>query len=134
MNSRPRWRGLAMKRIREALESPWIGAVAIGGVATVVLLAYDPWEHPLMRDRAYFVYCGQLVLRGASIYSHTWLGYPPLGLLLSGASMWVGSTTPSGPTALWATTHRHPRRSSGPGRRIDQNPKSGSSAGASFLI
>jgi len=44
---------------------------------------------PITWDPAYFTYLGQAVLRGDPIYSHTFMAYPPLGPLVSAASMVV---------------------------------------------
>ena len=62
-----------------------------------MLLQYGLYEFPILEDRAYFVYLGQAVLRGESIYAddfaqlaggeERWVGYPPLAPLLSAASV-----------------------------------------------
>ncbi len=70
--------------------SPWTHAALLGAVTLVVLSRYGIAEYPITNDRAYFIYIGQAVLRGEPYYSTTFMGYPPLGALLSAASMWVG--------------------------------------------
>jgi hypothetical protein len=68
--------------------------LASGGLAlfaAAVVWLYHPLEQPILGDRAYLVYLGQALLRGEPIYARTFMGYPPVGPLLSALSMWVGS-------------------------------------------
>ena len=75
--------------------SPWasrlLHQLALGALTLAVVLQYGLHEYPLQSDRAYFVYMGQAILRGEPIYATTFFGYPPLPMLLSAASMWLGS-------------------------------------------
>jgi len=63
------------------------------GVATAMagsLLLYGIGDYPIGADSAYFLYLGQRVLGGDSIYANSFFGYPPMGPLLTGAVMRVG--------------------------------------------
>ena len=71
-------------------DSPVVHSIALCLTALAVFAQYGIWEHPIYGDRAYLIYQGQSVLRGESIYAGSFLGYPPVGPLLSGAAMWVG--------------------------------------------
>lgn len=61
---------------------------------------------PILWDHAYFTTLGQAILRGEPIYANSFLGYPPLGPLLSAASMgigrWFGTPTYLAPRYLAA--------------------------------
>jgi hypothetical protein len=67
-----------------------VHAVALGLVAAATFLGWGVLDHPIVGDRAYFVYLGQAVLRGEPIYADTFMGYPPLGPLLAAAAMALG--------------------------------------------
>jgi hypothetical protein len=70
--------------------SPWLHAAGICAIALVVFTQYGFYEHPLYGDRAIFVYQGQTILRGESVYAHSFIRYPPLAMLLQAAAMWIG--------------------------------------------
>ena len=63
---------------------------------------------PIIWDHAYFPYLGQAILRGEPISANSFLGYPPLGPLLSAASMeigrWFGVPTYLAPRYLAASS------------------------------
>ncbi len=77
-------------RLRTGVGSPATHAVVLAAFALAAWLPYGFRAVPITGDRAYFTYLGQAVLRGEPIYATTFMGYPPLGMLLSGAAMWVG--------------------------------------------
>ena len=68
-----------------------VASVAVGAFALVVILLHDPWDQPLLHDRAYFVYMAQALLRGEPLYAATTLGYAPLAALFSAAAMMAGA-------------------------------------------
>ena len=84
------------------LTAPWTLPLFSASVALIVLAQAGILEEPILVDRAYFVYLGQALLRGDPIYTQTFVYYPPLGPLLSAASMWVGQL-------LDVPTHLAPR-------------------------
>ncbi|MEE8509011.1 MAG: hypothetical protein V3T07_08100, partial [Myxococcota bacterium] len=69
---------------------PWALPLFAAGAALTVLAQAGILDEPILVDRAYFVYLGQALLRGEPIYTQTFFYYPPLGPLVSAASMWVG--------------------------------------------
>jgi hypothetical protein len=70
--------------------SPWGHAVLLSALALAVWLRHGLAAAPILWDKAYFTYLGQALLRGEPIYATTFMGYPPLGPLLSAGSMWIG--------------------------------------------
>lgn len=65
--------------------------VAIIGVASLAVCAsYGVLDAPISFDQAYFTYMAQALLRGEALYSQTMYAYPPLGPMVSAASMAVG--------------------------------------------
>ncbi len=72
------------------LTASWTLPLFCASVALTVLVQMGIFDEPILVDRAYFVYLGQALLRGDPIYTQTFVYYPPLGPLLSAASMWVG--------------------------------------------
>ncbi|MEN8182559.1 MAG: hypothetical protein ABFS46_08500 [Myxococcota bacterium] len=72
------------------MRSRWLQVLVLGAITTLVVLQYGPAVHPLIEDRAFFVYLGQQILRGEPIYQTSFMGYPPLGPLASAATMVVG--------------------------------------------
>ncbi len=66
---------------------------ALQGVVLVALLlagAYRPDAQPILSDRAYLLYMATAMHRGDPIYRTTTFGYPPLGPMISAATMTVG--------------------------------------------
>lgn len=72
------------------IAAPWALPLFSASVALTVLARAGILDEPILVDRAYFVYLGQALLRGEPIYTQTFVYYPPLGPLVSAASMWVG--------------------------------------------
>ncbi len=77
-------------RLQRAAYSPWTHATLLSAVALAVWLQHGFATAPILWDKAYFTYLGQAILRGEFIYTTTFMGYPPLGPLVSAGSMWVG--------------------------------------------
>ncbi len=69
--------------------APYLG-LALATAMAATLLQYGIGDYPVGGDSAYFLYLGQRVLGGDSIYANTFLGYPPMGPLLTGAVMGIG--------------------------------------------
>jgi hypothetical protein len=67
-----------------------VHALALIALALAVWLPLGIERTPMQGDRAFFTYMGQTVLRGESIYAVDFMGYPPIGPLLSAAAMSVG--------------------------------------------
>lgn len=53
-------------------------------ILVYVVWAFDFWQQPIQMDRAFFVYMGQLVARGQSLYTESTYGYAPLSTLVTG--------------------------------------------------
>ena len=85
-------------RLSSRARASLLAAVAVALLAGLVLLQYGPGDHPLIKDRAYFVYLGQALLRGEDIYHVTFWGYPPLAPLLTAGV--IGLAEPFG-VASW---------------------------------
>jgi hypothetical protein len=69
---------------------PELHALALVALALAAWLPFGITRTPMEGDRGYFTYYGQVVLRGDSIYAIDFLGYPPIGPLLSAAAMAAG--------------------------------------------
>jgi hypothetical protein len=65
-------------------------AVLVGVTALIVWWRTGILDSPIFADRAYFTYLSQAILRGEPIYASSFMGYPPLGLMLQALSMWIG--------------------------------------------
>ncbi len=63
--------------------------LALVAIATI-LTRFGFTQAPILGDRGYVTYVGQAMLRGEPYYQTTFMGYPPLGAMLSAAAMWVG--------------------------------------------
>lgn len=72
------------------VSAPWALPFFCASVALMVLAQAGIFEEPILVDRAYFAYLGQALLRGEPIYTQTFFYYPPLGPLVSAASMAIG--------------------------------------------
>lgn len=75
----------------------WFGCAVV--FALIVLWQYDPLQQPVIGDRAHYLYMAQAMVRGENLYQTTTVGYPPLGFMLSAASMQMGQFT-GGPSFL----------------------------------
>lgn len=77
------------QRLRQlrASEVPYFAAVMI---ITLAVWQRNLADAPVMNDDAYFTYLAQAIVRGESIYEISFMGYPPVGLLISAASMALG--------------------------------------------
>ena len=71
-------------------------------VGLLVPLFYIARGQPIMGDRAYFVYMGQVVYHGEALYAATTFGYTPYGPLLAACTMHLGA-------ALDLSTYTCPR-------------------------
>ncbi len=69
--------------------SHWIPVVSVG-VITLVAWILGGLDSPILGDRAYFTYLSQEILRGERIYANSFMGYPPLGLMIQAFAMWIG--------------------------------------------
>lgn len=86
MHDRPRLPG----RIRSSASRPFVAPSVLGLLTILVLLAYEPFETPVVGDRALFAYLGQAVARGRSVYEVSMFDYLPLGPMIGGAAIVVG--------------------------------------------
>jgi hypothetical protein len=65
-------------------------ALLAAGIA--ILWLWDGIERsPIVWDHAYFTVLSQGILHGRPIYSTSFMGYPPVGIMVSSAAMYVGS-------------------------------------------
>jgi hypothetical protein len=83
-------RALQINMLLDWLRSPLLHVGLLFTISLVVLLQYGLNHQPIIGDRAYLVYMGQVVYRGNLLYESTTFGYTPYGPLLSAISMHIG--------------------------------------------
>jgi len=81
---------MPMSRLTGLISSRRMHAIGLVAATILVLFAYDLDETPIFGDRALFVYLGQTVLRGESIYATSLFNYLPLGPIVGAGAMWIG--------------------------------------------
>ncbi|MCK5603114.1 hypothetical protein KAR91_14620, partial [Candidatus Pacearchaeota archaeon] len=81
---------LQINMLADWLKSPLFHMVCLFTISIVVFLQYGINQQPILGDRAYFIYMGQVVYRGNSLYGQTTFGYTPYGPLLSALTMHIG--------------------------------------------
>jgi hypothetical protein len=79
-----------LARVANAAARSDLHALALVALALWHWLPLGLERTPMEGDRAYVTYFGQAVLRGESIYAVDFMGYPPIGPLLSAAAMALG--------------------------------------------
>ncbi|GAA3522533.1 hypothetical protein GCM10022393_41400 [Aquimarina addita] len=57
----------------------------------ITIIFYQPFEQPVISDRAYLLYMSQVVFRGDPLYNSTTFGYTPLASILVGGFMKLGT-------------------------------------------
>jgi hypothetical protein len=78
-------------RLGRRAAPPRATALGVVLVALLIASAYRPDAQPILSDRAYLLYMATAVHRGDPIYRTTTFGYPPLGPMISAATMTVGA-------------------------------------------
>ncbi len=78
-----------LARVHAVLQSNRSQALILAAFA-LLLQREGLSKAPVLWDHAYLTYLGQAIFRGDPIYAHSFLGYPPLGPLLSAVVMKVG--------------------------------------------